>query len=306
MNRPLPLATLELVAVLCSGCETDSRGTNLSAMSQPAAEKTPATLKLEQEAEHGSPSKQYKLGQLYDYGAEGVPRDQAEALKWYTLAARRGHAVAQNNLGVMYGEGLGTAKDLVQAKYWYDKAAKHNNSQALHNLGEVYFKGLSVDTNIPKAIVYYKRAANLGYGKAAYQLGEIYRLGSGVPVSFTEAKKWYTVAVHQRVEGAEYALSRAASDEAESRRTCSDGMQDALSETSLSGVYKVVSSDKFQACCENPNLSAADGKGARPDPGRASSPITARRDGHLHLLTSITRGLQIRNSKFSLGESLHF
>ena len=40
-------------------------------------------------------------GVLYENG-KGVPRNYAEALKYYRLAAEQGHAVAQNNLGVMY------------------------------------------------------------------------------------------------------------------------------------------------------------------------------------------------------------
>jgi uncharacterized protein len=32
----------------------------------------------------------------------GVPKDCAEALKWYRLAAEQGHSGAQNKIGLMY------------------------------------------------------------------------------------------------------------------------------------------------------------------------------------------------------------
>ena len=39
---------------------------------------------------------QYKLGVMYD-NSQGVPKDEAQAAKWYRLAADRGDARAQNN-----------------------------------------------------------------------------------------------------------------------------------------------------------------------------------------------------------------
>ena len=43
---------------------------------------------------------QYNLGFLYDNGW-GVPEDDAEAVRWYRLAADQGDASAQYNLGVV-------------------------------------------------------------------------------------------------------------------------------------------------------------------------------------------------------------
>jgi len=39
----------------------------------------------------------------------GVPEDDAEAVRWYRLAAEQGHAHAQYNLGVKYDNGDGAA-----------------------------------------------------------------------------------------------------------------------------------------------------------------------------------------------------
>jgi len=41
-------------------------------------------------AEQGHAEAQYNLGVMYDYG-EGVPEDDAEAMKWFRLAAEQGH-----------------------------------------------------------------------------------------------------------------------------------------------------------------------------------------------------------------------
>ena len=53
----------------------------------------------------------------------GVAQDDAEALKWYRLAAEQGAAAAQNNLGFIYATGQGVPPDLVQAHMWLNLAA---------------------------------------------------------------------------------------------------------------------------------------------------------------------------------------
>ena len=49
--------------------------------------------------------------------------DEAEAARWYRLAAEQGHAMAQRNLGVCYEIGFGVAKDCVEAYAWLNAAA---------------------------------------------------------------------------------------------------------------------------------------------------------------------------------------
>ena len=49
-------------------------------------------------AETGDASAQNRLGLIYQNG-EGVPQDDAEAIKWYLKAAEHGYTAAQNNLG---------------------------------------------------------------------------------------------------------------------------------------------------------------------------------------------------------------
>jgi TPR repeat protein len=47
-----------------------------------------------------------------------VPKDDAEAAKWYRRAAEQGFATAQVNLGALYSRGGGVPKDLVEAYAW--------------------------------------------------------------------------------------------------------------------------------------------------------------------------------------------
>jgi TPR repeat protein len=45
---------------------------------------------------------------------DGVPEDDAEAARWYRLAADQGHAPAQFNLGLMHATGEGVPDVVLQ------------------------------------------------------------------------------------------------------------------------------------------------------------------------------------------------
>jgi TPR repeat protein len=70
---------------------------------------------------------------LYAQG-NGVPQDDKAAMKWYRQAAEQGHAKAQLNLGVMYGNGQGVAKDYALAYMWAYVADANDTSGEVHKL----------------------------------------------------------------------------------------------------------------------------------------------------------------------------
>jgi TPR repeat protein len=80
-------------------------------------------------AEAGDAYAQCSLGYMYKE-PNGVPRDYAEAMKWFRLAAEQGNVGAQNGLGFMYAKGDGVPKDLVQAHVWFNIAAANGNESA--------------------------------------------------------------------------------------------------------------------------------------------------------------------------------
>ena len=65
---------------------------------------------LRARAEQGEADAQFDLGVAYAAG-DGVPEDEAEALRWYRLAADQGHAAAQTRVGTMYANGRGVPRD---------------------------------------------------------------------------------------------------------------------------------------------------------------------------------------------------
>jgi TPR repeat protein len=69
---------------------------------------------------------------LYDLG-DGVAEDNAEAMRWYLLAANQGNSIAQNNLGAMFFSGEGPAFDRVQGYKWFYIAEQLGNSDSRRN-----------------------------------------------------------------------------------------------------------------------------------------------------------------------------
>ena len=66
---------------------------------------------------------------------DGVPQDDAEAARWFRRAAKRGHADAQNYLGVLHHMGRGISQGDAEAVKWYRKAAEQQNAPAQFNQG---------------------------------------------------------------------------------------------------------------------------------------------------------------------------
>ena len=91
-------------------------------------------------AEKGVADAQFNLGFMYAEG-RGVPEDAREAAKWYRMAAEKGHAKAQFNLGRMYAKGEGVPEDAREAVKWYRMAAEQGDALAQFNLGRMYAEG---------------------------------------------------------------------------------------------------------------------------------------------------------------------
>ena len=84
-------------------------------------------------AEQGDAFFQWNLGVMYDNG-EGVPENDAEAVKWYRLAAEQGDADAQSNLGAMYVKGEGVPENYLTAYVWTSVSAAQGNQMAKGNV----------------------------------------------------------------------------------------------------------------------------------------------------------------------------
>lgn len=86
--------------------------------------------------------------------------------KWFEQAAKKGHAPAQYNLGIMAYLGQATGQDYLTASEWFRMAAEQEHRAAQYNLGFLYFEGKGVDKDDLLAFMWIDRSATLGYEKA--------------------------------------------------------------------------------------------------------------------------------------------
>jgi len=114
-------------------------------------------------AERGDTFAEIAVGWLYDNGL-GVPHDDAEAAKWYLLAAKQGDARAQQYLGIMYATGAGVEKNLAVAEKWFRLSAEQGSSGGQYGLGVMYRDGLLGMPDPIEAFKWFSLAANSGAG----------------------------------------------------------------------------------------------------------------------------------------------
>jgi len=123
-------------------------------------------------AEAGDINAQFFVGSAYDSG-KGAPRDGNEAVRWYRMAAERGHVEAQNSLGSVFQ----AEKRYEEALPWYEKASAQGHALATNNLAYLYDLGLGVKQDRRKGFELYSRAADLGWAEAMWNIANMYGAG---------------------------------------------------------------------------------------------------------------------------------
>jgi TPR repeat protein len=86
-----------------------------------------------------------KLGDLYANG-DAVPRDEAQAIEWYTRAAEQGDPKGMYRLGQAHERGRGVDTDLVVALMWYHLAAQGEYEPATRGVERIEAKLAPQDT----------------------------------------------------------------------------------------------------------------------------------------------------------------
>jgi uncharacterized protein len=153
-------------------------------------------------AELGDSEAQYFLGRMFDKG-EGVPKEHAEAMKWYLRAANQGNAKAQFNIGLAYQTANGVPQDYAEAVKWFRKAADQGDAEAQCGLGNMYGEGHGVPQDYAEAVNWCRKAAEQGNSLAQATLGWAYADGNGVPQDYVQAYMWFILAARQGYPSAE-------------------------------------------------------------------------------------------------------
>lgn len=112
-------------------------------------------------AQSGDVEAMFYFGSCYSDGI-GVPKNEAEALKWYQKAAEAGGQKGMTILALMYGSGVGAPKNDVESTKWFRKLAESGDRKSMHELGRKYVEGTVVPTDLVQAYKWFDLAAARG------------------------------------------------------------------------------------------------------------------------------------------------
>jgi tetratricopeptide (TPR) repeat protein len=123
----------------------------------------------------------YRLGESYRLG-EGVPEDENKAVEMFRRAALMGHARSQTAMGDAHSQiGFGCLpKDDAQAAKWYEAAAEQGDEEALQMIVSCYQGGIGVKQDHVAAARLLRQSANRGNENAKHNL-KVYFETFGVP-----------------------------------------------------------------------------------------------------------------------------
>ncbi len=174
---------------------------------------------IKKAAELGEPNAQYKLGLIYEKGGTVVGAHEPTAVLWFSQAAQRGHAMAQEKMGTRYLTGKGVGVDVKKAEELLLLSGNQGYARGQYRLGQLYNRGASgVRRSYEKAVDWYTKAAKQNYAPAQYYLGGMYAMGKGVAVDRIEAYAWLALAAKQKYSKAIKSI---------------DGLSNALSEMDI-------------------------------------------------------------------------
>ncbi len=177
----------------------------------------------EKQASRGDVEALFSLAKYYHFARNEAEKDESKAFEYYLRAAEKGHAKAQNNLGVFFKTGSGTEPDLEKAFYWYEQSAINGDFTGMKNLtnlsyqhkryaeafkwskkaaelgdviaqsklGTFYNEGIGTDVDYEKGFYWLKESAESGHAIAQINLGNSYFRGRGVEKDLLEAGFWY-------------------------------------------------------------------------------------------------------------------
>ena len=131
------------------------------------------------------------VGRCLETG-DGVGKDEAEAVRWYRMAAEHGCADAMFELSKCYTFGIGIRSNRATAAKLLQKAAEHDHVRAMFILGNWYLsKQRGIEYNPRKAAWWFRRAADRGDAWGMFHLGECYADVVGVKKDYDAAYLWF-------------------------------------------------------------------------------------------------------------------
>jgi TPR repeat protein len=141
-------------------------------------------------AQAGDPRAQFLMGNLSLIGRPPIARDIKEAMRWYNLAASRGHAQAQFVLAEAFARGDGVPVDKQRAQQWLNRSAENGYVPAIMSLARLHDEGIGQPRDRAAATDWVRRAAERGDPRAQALLADRLEAGIGTAIDEVAADRW--------------------------------------------------------------------------------------------------------------------
>lgn len=99
---------------------------------------------------------------LIDVYAQQTIEEATDSIKNIMALAKKGDAVAQNEVGGWYYRGRHVRQNYEEALQWWSKSAKQGNVEAIGNMGLCYQTGHGVGADSLRAVKLYQRSIKDG------------------------------------------------------------------------------------------------------------------------------------------------
>nr|POF07886.1 protein skt5 [Quercus suber] len=153
----------------------------------------------------------FELGLLHLTGyGDDIFKDEGYAAQLFTQSAELGHVQANFMMGQAYENGLyGCPRDAALSVHFYTGAASHGHADAMMALCAWYMIGAEpvLEKDEGEAYAWAKQAADLGLPKAEYAIGYFTEMGIGCRRDPLEANVWYVNAAEKGNETAKQRLA---------------------------------------------------------------------------------------------------
>ena len=144
-----------------------------------------------------------------------MPKDFAEAAKWYREAADQGHADAQKSLGVMYAAGNGVPQDGVEASKWLRKAAVNKDAARQRVARQKAAREQATSQRPTRGEAATSQRATRGEAADSQRATKTYANGTGLRKDDAEAAKRVRLAANQRPAKASTDIKKDEEDDGE-------------------------------------------------------------------------------------------
>lgn len=142
----------------------------------------------------GDGNAMYSLGSMHVREAGGLKKDPKETARLYAEASDKGHILASYDFGTMLWSGEGVKQDREAGKAYMERAAEGGFGRAQYNLGMFLLDEAAGFKNPAEAAKWLRAAADQKVVEAQNNLGTLYCKGIGVPKDRVECLKWLILA----------------------------------------------------------------------------------------------------------------